>query len=248
MKKRIPTPTRALLALVYCLLFLLGALLPPRALSSVPKASAEAPPVSGSYACVLSEAFFYSAPDERRGLFLLPKTYFVRLVEYGESYCKVEYLTDDTNTKKLTGYAKTETLTFVDFTPTRPYLYYFFDVRYRIDGTEEEDDNFLTEITLTCAYYGDYTIGSETYCYVLRGDEFGYIPKAETLSYEENTEYADYLASLSEAPSTGNPQQKPEGSSSPAQIAILIALCLLVPVLAALILKPPRRPPYEQEE
>lgn len=248
MKKRISTPTNALLALIYCILFLLGALLPPRALSSVQNASAAETPVSGSYACVLSEAFFYSAPDERRGLFLLPKTYFVRLVEYGESYCKIEYLTDDTDTKKLTGYAKTETLSFVDFTPTRPYLYYFFDVRYRIDGSEEDEDNFLTEITLTCTYYGDYTIGSETYCYVLRGDEFGYIPKPASLSYEENPEYADYIASLSASPPTDDPEQTASRSSSPAQIAILIALCLLVPVLAALILKPPRRPPYEQEE
>ena len=30
--------------------------------------------------------------------------------------------------------------------------------------------------------------------------------------------------------------------------AVMIALCLLVPVLAALILKPPRRPPYESDE
>ena len=246
MKKRILTPTTRLFALLYALLLLLGSLFPPRAFSSAEKASAKTPPESGSYACILSDSFFYSAPDERRGLFLLPKTYFVRLIEYGEDYSKIEYLTDENNTKQLTGYAKTQTLTFVNFTPARPYLYYSFDVRYRIDGSEGEKEDFLTEITFTCAYYGDYKVGSETYCYVLRGEEFGYVPKPTTLSYEENTEYQDYLATLS--PSSSSTAEHSDRASSPAQIAILIALCLLVPVLAALVLKPPKRPPYEQEE
>ena len=207
-------------------------------------------PSQGSYACVLSdETYFYSSPDDRRGIFLLPKTYYVKLLEYGENYCKIEYLTDDSRTRKLVGYAKTQDLTFVDYTPVRPYLYYIFDVKYRIDGSENIDDSFLTEITVTCVYYGDYKIGSERYCYVLRDDEFGYIPKPATLSYEENTEYADYLSSLVPDSSSPTSPNEPSGfSPSPVQIAILVALCLLVPVLAALILKPPRRPPYETEE
>lgn len=214
-------------------------------------AQATSIPATGSYACILSDnTFFYATADGKRGLFLLPKSYYVRLVEYRADYCKVEYQTDVGDTQKIIGYARTEDLTFVNYTPQRPYLYYVFDLRYKIEDTTQTDSTFLTEITLSCTYYGDYVIGSELYCYVLRGDEFGYVPKPVTLQYEENTEYADYLASLQPPPDTSadSTEEEDPSNSSPAQIAILVAICLLVPILAALVLKPPRRPPYETDD
>jgi len=208
-------------------------------------------PVAGDYACILSDqVFFYSAANDRRGLFLLPKSYYVRLLEYRSDYCKIEYQTDGGKAQRLIGYARTADLTFVEYVPARPYLYYVFDVSYKIDDAQNTNSSFLTEITMSCVYYGDYLIGSETYCYVLRGEEFGYIPKPHTLSYEENREYADYLASLeaeAQPDAESNASTKTE-SNSPAQIAILIAICLLVPILAALVMKPPRRPPYESDD
>ena len=146
--------------------------------------------------------------------------------------------------RPLTGYAKTSLLTFVPYQPVRPYLSYSFEVHYTIDNATAANSGFLTQITATCVYYGDYEMGSKTYCYVLRGEEFGYVPKPISLSYEENGEYAAYLSSLQPEAKEETEQKK----SSPAQVAILVAVCLLVPVLAALILKPPRRPPYETDE
>ena len=240
MNKRI---FRAFLPIVFFLSLCLGSMLTP-ALT----ARADASPKPGDYACILEdETFFYAVPEEKRGVFLLPKTYYVRLVEYGEIYCKIEYLTDDTHVKKLTGYAKTEQLTFVEYVPERPFLVYVFDVKYQISETDKTDSSFLTQLTVTCAYYGDYNVGSETYCYVLRGEEFGYIPKPETLQFEENTEYADYVQAQEEtkqssALSSESPTDNNSGMS-PWQIVILVALCLLVPVLAALILKPSKVEP-----
>jgi hypothetical protein len=207
-----------------------------------------AQPTAGSYACILSDTtYFYSAPDLRRGVFVLPKTYYVKLLSYDSDFCKIEYLYDDNDCRKLIGYAQTDKLTFVDYIPNRPYLYYLFDVQYYIDDTAPSDSSFLNQLTVTCVYYGDYKIGSETYCYVLRGESFGYIPKPSTLLYEENTEYADrFLSTPPDTPTQSTPLE--EENSSPAQIAILITLCLLVPILAALILKPPHRPPYETNE
>lgn len=206
-------------------------------------------PTSGEYACVLDEnAFFYSAPDEQRGLFLLPTTYYVRILDYGVDFCRVEYFYDDTDTKKLVGYAKTSSLTFVEYIPKRPYFYYVFEISYRIENGGLQDSAFLNEITLSCTYYGDYLIGSKTYCYVLRGGSFGYVPKPITLSVTPNTEYEEWLAAQTPPESESSSLHTTDKEkSSPAQIAILVALCLLVPVLAALILKPPRRPPYETE-
>ena len=210
-------------------------------------AKAEAPPAVGTYACILTDAaFFYTAAEDTYGLFLLPRTYYVKLLEYRQDFCKIEYQTEDGGAQKLVGYAKTQDLTFVDYTPSRPYLYYTFEVRYKIENAPSNNSTFLNEIVITCVYYGDYKFGSQTYCYVLRGEEFGYIPKPVGLSFEENPEYADYLAAHTSSADKDTPLSQEQGNS-PMQIAILITLCLLVPVLAALILKPPRRPPYEEE-
>lgn len=241
MKKRI---VRAFLPLVLFLYLCLGSVLPATLTANAETAT----PEQGDYACVLQdETFFYAVPEEKRGLFLLPKTYYVQLLEYGEPYCKVEYLIDDTHVKKLTGYARTEQLTFVDYVPERPYLHYVFDVKYQIEETDKTDSSFLTQLTVTCAYYGDYIVGSETYCYVLRGEEFGYIPKPATLQFEENTEYADRVREEEKAQTADSLQSSDGGENnngfSAWQIVILVALCLLVPILAALILKPSKHDP-----
>lgn len=246
MKKRIVRAFASILLLMY---FCLGSLFP----ITLTSFAETAPPTRGDYACILQdETYFYAVPEEKRGLFLLPKTYYVQLVEYGETYCKVTYLSDDTHTKQLTGYVRTDQLTFVEYIPQRPYLYYVFDVKYQIQETDKTDSSFLTQLTVTCAYYGDYNVGTEVYCYVLRGEEFGYVPKPESLQYEDNTEYADYLRTVEETktePDDNSDTETPNKNGiSTLQIVILAALCLLVPVLAALILKPPRRPPYDKIE
>ncbi|MBQ7923796.1 MAG: hypothetical protein IJ329_00660 [Clostridia bacterium] len=202
-----------------------------------------------TYACICTDAaYFYAAKNENNGLFLLPQTYFVKVLSVEADYCRIEYLYDSEYTQKLSGYAKTEDLTFVDFTPNEPYLYHVFNVRYTIDGSFSTDDSFLDQITVTCAYYGDYNIGSKTYCYVLRGDSFGYIPKPVDLYYAENTEYEDYLSQLSQAPVATPPSSDDGAGMSAAQIAILITLCLLVPLIAALVLKTSKRNTYDLDE
>ncbi len=203
--------------------------------------------VAESYACVLTdEAFFYSSRDEKRGVFLLPKTYYVKILEADSEFCKVEYLYDDTYVQKLIGYAKTSDLTPVPYVPKRPYLYRLIDVHYTIGGANVPSSGFLDQITVTCAYYGDYRIGSETYSYILRDGSFGYIPKPADLTYDVNSEYAEWQEANAEQDKMEEPPK--EEQSTPMQIAILIALCLLVPVLAALILRPPKRSPYDNEE
>ena len=211
----------------------------------IPTAKAETPPTNGSYACILVEnAYLYATSNERSGLFLLPKTYFVKALEVQGEFTKVEYSTDSEYTKKLTGYCKTAQLTFVDYVPSKPYFYSTFELVYRIDDSDKRYP-FLTEITVTCAYYGEYPIGSEIYCYVLQGDSFGYVPKPSELTVPINTEYADHLK-------TDLPQDETAPTESETlplpQIALLILLCLIAPVLATLILRPTRSRPDPDDE
>ncbi len=161
-------------------------------------------------------------------------------------FCRIEYLYDSDYTKKLTGYAKTSELTFVDFTPQTPYLYHVFDLRYTVDGSYIEGDAFLDQITISCAYYGDYHVGSKPYCYVLRGSSFGYVPKPEGLVYPQNYEYEEYLSKVERGEIT--PPTNDEEGMSAAQIAILITLCLLIPLLAALVIKTSKKSTYDFDD
>lgn len=218
-------------AILFCLQLIYCFFPPPLSVNAVQ---------GGDYACILSDsAFFYASPSESNPLFLIPKTYYVKVLNYAPDYSKIEYLYDGEKVKKVTGYAKTSSLTLVDYTPNEPYLYKLFDIRYTLNGAQGDS---LNELIVTCAYYGDYYIGGKTYLYILRGDTFGYVEKPVGFSYPQNNEYA-----LRHPDTETSATATTEKSTSPAQIALLVCLCLLVPVLAGLILRPPRRPPYEEE-
>ena len=203
-----------------------------------PRANAD----GGEYACILSEdAYFYSAENEQSGLFILPQSYYVKVLTPSYPYSQVEYLSDGANTRKLTGYCKTADLTFVEYIPKRPYLFKSFEVTYVASGA---DDPFLNKITVTCAYYGDYTVGSKTYAYVLQSGEFGYVPKPTNFTFAKNTEYEDAQVKTEEPI-----DDKTEGSSNGGvQIAILLLLCLLVIILAAAIFRSNKKNGYDFEE
>ena len=156
-------------------------------------------------------------------------------------YSKVEYLSDGTSSRKIVGYCLTSQLTFVEYTPKMPYLFKTFEVTYTANG--DTSDPFLNKITVTCAYYGDYTVGSKTYAYVLQGDTFGYVPKPENFFFTENSEYAEHLKENPPSDSSNG-----GGSSNPLQIAILIVLCMLVPILAAAVFRSSKKRPYDFEE
>ena len=188
-----------------------------------------------------SDVYFHTTRDENRGLFLLPKTYFVKVLAIEDEFCKIEYLYDDAYYKKLTGYAKTSQLILVDFTPVRPYLYQLIDLRYTIEGAPT-DSSSLNQIIVTCAYYGEYQVGSKTYAYVLRNNEFGYVPKPSNLNLVENTEYVDRLQ---DNLSTENSQN---GEMTPLQIGALIAVCLLVPTIVAALAKSQKSSNTYEEE
>ena len=150
------------------LLPLLAALLfpaPPRPVSAT----------DGRYAVCVQDVWFYAGENEEEKLFLVPDTYYVRVLEAGEIYSTVEYLTDDPPYKKLLGYCRTDQLLFVDFIPVRPYLRKQITVSYTLPGSGSLDDAFST-VERTFVYYGDRYENGQLYLYVLLDGTFGYIP------------------------------------------------------------------------
>ena len=77
--------------------------------------------------------------------------------------------------------------------------------------------------------------------YVLREGEFGYVPKPYDLTIPENTEYAEYLSSQTESTLQST-------AATPIQIGFLVVLCLLVPLLSALIIKSSKSPYVDPDD
>ena len=193
------------------------------------------------YACILSDdVYFYTSENEYSGIFTLPKTYYVIILSVGERFTRVEYLTDTKYTRTLVGYCLTYQLTLVDYTPLNPYLYTTFDVVYMAQNGDSNDE-ILEQLVFTCGYYGEYVIGAKRYVYAYKNGECTYVPYPEYLEYPENTEYEEHLSSSSS-------EDAVEGTINPIQLGVLAVLCLLVPLLTAIILKNNKSPTYDPEE
>ena len=193
------------------------------------------------YACILSDdVYFYSSENEHSGIFILPKTYYVKVLSAGERFTRIEYLTDTKYTRTLVGYCLTYQLTFVDYTPVNPYLYTTFDVVYMAENGDSNDE-ILERLVFTCGYYGEYVIGTKRYAYAYKNGECTYVPYPANFEYPVNTEYEERLSASSD-------KEVAEGTVNPIQLGVLAVLCLLVPLLTAIILKNNKSPTYDPEE
>ena len=190
----------------------------------------------GIFACVVTEdCYLYPTADLNEGLFLLPKTYYVNVLENLDNAYRVSYLVDGKDTRKIIGYCRKEKVSVVDYQPTNPYLFACFDVTYQTEG--ESGDGFLTQITFACAYYGDYYVGSIAYCYVLRDNAFGYVPKPASFVYDENPEFFERQPP---------PATQEEKQTFPTYL-LFIALALLTPAAVYLLFKFAAKKPFDED-
>lgn len=201
-------------------------------------AAASAARAEERYACALSrDVYLYAEEDEKSGLFCIPYTYYVKILSEGTEYCYVQYSTDTPPYAAVYGYCRTEELYFVDFVPERPFLYYPIEVTYTLESGESfpAGDNIFSEVTLSYAYYGDYTVGSSVYWYVALDGERGYLPETHDISYELNTDFENT------APE-GNEGNAGETFSVPVAQIVLGAVLGVLAVGVAYYLLRPRRP------
>lgn len=196
------------------------------------------------YACIRTpEVYLYEKENSSSGLFILPYTYYVKILAEGVDYCYVQYQTDSAPYKAVYGYCKTDELTFVDFVPQRPYLSYAVDATYVLEGAGNAfvGDSVLSSVTLTYAYYGDYIVGSSVYRYVTLDGKRGYLPKTTEISYELNTEYEQHR------PAPDDTNDTPAATTDPlpvAQIVLFALLALLAVGFVYYLLRPKREEPH----
>lgn len=137
-----------------------------------------------------SNVWFYASESEEEKLFLLPETYYVRVLAQGEEYTAVEYLVNEPPYRKLVGYCRTQALKFVGFLPERPYLKKLLSVSYTLpDAGGGIDGNPFGSIEKTFVYYGYRYENGQLYLYVYDGQSFGYIPADERPAFERNDDW-----------------------------------------------------------
>ena len=218
-------------------------LLPPLPLS----VSAEELPAPASevYAVAArSDVWLYAEESEESGLFLLPYTYYVRVLERGEEYSSVVYGEEIAPYRTVEGYCKTDMLTFVGFIPERPFLKLEVTVTYTVEGSSSEMGNgTFDEIERTFHYYGTSYLGTRRYYYVLSDGVFDYIPAERDVTFELNT---DYLAETV-APVPEEPAPEPSAALSPVGIAALIVGIAALSAIVFFVLRGRKPAPSDEE-
>ncbi len=203
---------------------------------AVLRASAEENTGSGErYAVAAREdVWFYSAENEESGLFLIPYTYYVRVLREGTLFTAVQYLDDIAPYRAINGFCKTEALTFVDFVPARPYLRREITVTYSIAGENPMGGGAFNKIERRFVYYGTSFAGTARYFYVYADGIFDYVPATQDILYELNT---DYLTQTSGGASEEPPPAEVSSAPSAVQIVAICAAALAILAVVALVLR-----------
>lgn len=190
-----------------------------------------------------SDVWFYAAEDGESGLFLIPYTYYVRILREGTRYSAVQYLDDVAPYKSITGYCLTDSLTFVDFIPERPFLKRELKVSYQLEGESRMGSGAFDRVERTFVYYGTSYSGTARYYYVYADGIFDYIPAVQEVLFELNTDYLE--ASSGELPSEGPEEGSP--AVSPVQIALICGIAVAAVGVAAFVLRGKKPSPALQE-
>ena len=189
-----------------------------------------------------AQVYLYEKPEQDSGLFILPETYFVRITGEAGDYYSVEYMSGVQNRTAVRGYCLRSDVERVDYVPETPFLVYDTTVTFRT--SEGLPDGFFTEYDVTAAFYGTFSYGSSTCCFVELDGRFGYVPASscDPLAYPPNTEH-------SETTSTDTDPGSPAPQSASALNVVLIS-ALSVAALGAVyfLFRPSKKQPRPLDE
>lgn len=219
-------------------------------LAALPSASLSAAADGDRYAYVPDgDVWFYAGETESSRVFLLPKTYYVKLLSEGEMYCRVEYLVDEAPYQKVTGYCRTEDIIPVDYTPARPYLKKQITLSYSLPSGSDSLGGSFSSVDKTFVYYGLRYDGAKLYYYVLSDGTFDYVSADSEAVFDLNTDYSEYLASV-EASTQNVPTAAPEQNGSNAALIVVICIsCAAAVAVAVFVVRGKKTaPPDDQGE
>ena len=129
------------------------------------------------YARVLNQVtYLYNSADTSSPCFLIPETYYVKLIRDDGDFYFVEYLADlAPYYKSIAGYCRKTDLYVCDYVPGSPYLYYNIEV---YDGAKGYKNSTLSKADYLfnsgnpVIYYGKMKINNVLFYYALAHGEF----------------------------------------------------------------------------
>ena len=194
--------------------------------------------------------WFYSAENEESGLFLLPYTYYVKVLRRGTLFCAVQYLVDAAPYKSSSGFCKTEDLTFVDFIPERPYLKREITVSYTAEnatGTWMGKGAF-DKVQKSFVYLGTSYLGTARFYYVYADGVFDYVPATGEILFDLNTDYLESASATPNEPNGGDAATTPATGLSAVQIAVICVGSAALGIVAMCVLRGKKAPPPLPED
>lgn len=118
-----------------------------------------------SYARIKSNCYLYESDALDSGIFILPESYYVKILSQGNTFHKVSYLDDGEFATAVTGYVLASSVEVVSHTPQNPYLHYTVTVTFKL-STYAIGNNVLQELKLELPFYGISTVNTKVYNYV----------------------------------------------------------------------------------
>lgn len=187
---------------------------------------------TGGYAVVpTEEIWFYREENTSSGLFLLPYSYCVRILEEGELFHRVQYGGRD-GLPAQEGYCLRSDLLPIDFEPAHPCFVHTVTLTYRLENAPEGEAP-PEVLEREAWFYGYYPQGSTRLLRVLLDGEWLLVNQRAPIDIPAT----NYL------PSTEQPvPPKPEGALSPAAIAALCVLSAGAIAIAVLVVRGKRSP------
>ena len=196
------------------------------------------------YARVTSpDVYLYEEADENSGLFILPETYFVKILSENGDYYAAEYLCDTPNRTPVRGYCRKTDVECVDYIPETPFLVYETQITFR-SSSDDLPEGFIRDYTVDAAFYGTFSYGSSVCCYVEMEGRFGYVPASacSPIAYPPNTEHTDTA-------SDGQPSD-PSSAAQPDPVNIVLICALAVAALGAVwfLFRPAKKQAHPLDE
>lgn len=215
-----------------------------------PKTTAYA---QGEYARILSEnTIFYANPDCTIPKFIIPYSYFVRILQIGTESTKVSYMDQNSGLPASIGYIKTCDLFLFNDIPLNPYPVLKLTLKSDEILFADSDCNYpKTVLTDGCVavYYGELTIDGITFCYVYASGFIGYVRKNGFASFSilqhelpissaTDLDVTDKTESADNEQSDLNEQTTTKTADETLKTVVIVAVCIVCLSIVYLIFKP----------
>ena len=119
---------------------------------------------NATYARIESNCYLYEKEDSDSGIFILPESYYVKILKKGSTFHQVSYLDDGDFATAIQGYVLANSVHIQEnYIPQNPYLQYTISVTFKINAVYS---TLLDEIRLELPFYGISKVNTKVFNYV----------------------------------------------------------------------------------